>query len=271
MSWMRYAVELRLLSPVHIGWRKLGNLQQTRTYVTGKVIWAALTARLTRDLGKGTQGEAYKDIGAKLHENFRFSYFYPAIKKGENEEKRFYTQYFWETENFDYLFLNSFGSAAIEWNNRVSEKGTLHEVEYISPRSRTGEQVYLRGDIWVKECILKDLETWCVSLGRVCLGGERTYGWGRVALDCEPVVLEKTDAVLVDVEKGEHVAAHVDAESVGEGVIGCIEPLVGWEYTAENCWSLTKDVKMAYIPGSVVLDRMRFEVGRFGVLRRVEI
>jgi hypothetical protein len=270
MSWMRYAVGLRLLSPVHIGWRKLGNLQQTRTYITGKVMWAALTARLTRDLGRGMQGEAYKDIGAKLHENFRFSYFYPAIKKGKNE-KEWDMQYFWKKENFDYLFLNSYASAAIEWNNRVSEKGTLHEVEYISPRSRTGKQVYVKGDIWVKDCIVDDLENWCVSLGRICLGGERTYGWGRVALDNDPLFLEEIDTVMVDVEKGEHVVAHVDAESAADRLIGCIEPLVGWEYTAENCWTLTKDVKMAYVPGSVVIDAMKMEVGRFGVLRRTEV
>ena len=46
MTWTVYRVTWRLLAPMHIGWRKLGNMQQTRPYVTGRNLWGAFTARL---------------------------------------------------------------------------------------------------------------------------------------------------------------------------------------------------------------------------------
>ena len=76
MTWTAYQVSFRLLSPLHIGWRKLGNLQQTRPYVPGRSLWGALTARLTREL----VGCNYRCIGAKVDKELAFTYFYPSIQ-----------------------------------------------------------------------------------------------------------------------------------------------------------------------------------------------
>ena len=48
MAWQKYDLAFQLLAPLHIGYRKVGNLMQSRGYVPGKNLWAALTARLTR-------------------------------------------------------------------------------------------------------------------------------------------------------------------------------------------------------------------------------
>lgn len=47
--WQWYQLILRLLTPTHISWNKIGNVQRTRPYITGRALWGALTARLTRD------------------------------------------------------------------------------------------------------------------------------------------------------------------------------------------------------------------------------
>jgi hypothetical protein len=81
MTWTAYHVTLRLLAPMHIGWRKLGNLQQTRPYVTGRNLWGALTARLTRELGSNK----YEFVGKQVDDCMRFTYFYPSVSKDNVE------------------------------------------------------------------------------------------------------------------------------------------------------------------------------------------
>jgi len=79
MSWQCYDLIFRLMAPLHVGWRKSGNLQQTRGYVPGKNQWAALTARLTREYDDGAKGQRYVEIGQKVQKHFRFGYLYPAL------------------------------------------------------------------------------------------------------------------------------------------------------------------------------------------------
>ncbi|KYK29655.1 MAG: hypothetical protein AYK19_19410 [Theionarchaea archaeon DG-70-1] len=271
MSWVQYKVVLRLLSPLHIGWRKVGNLQQTRKYVTGKVFWAALTARLTRDMGRGTRGKAYVDMGNKICEHFRFSYFYPALQNDVKEIESVEdldVYYPWGEKDFDYLFLNSYASTAMDRSNRTSEEGTLHETEFISPRSRNGEQVHLVGDIWVKDQLLEEVKEWDKSLGYLRLGGERSYGWGQVEPAFDPVKVKRLEEIRIKNKK--HVLAHVDAINIRDELKGHIEPLVGWEHDIGKGWTLTKNVKLAFVPGSVVTcDSITFAVDSYGIWRMV--
>jgi hypothetical protein len=269
--WSEYKVAFRLLSPLHIGRRKVGNLQQTRRYVPGKVLWAAFTARLVRDSGKGDQNSAYVDMGNFIHDNVRFGYFYLALStstavESADDLKEWYP---WSTEHFDYIFLQSYTSTGLGGATKTAEKGSLHEIEFISPQTRWEDQVYLLGTLWVREeCSKIVMRKNC--LGSLQLGGERGYGWGRI----EPVFAEPVFAlevaqrnnqdIVIPVKKGEKVLAHVDACGVQEGLRGRIEPLVGWEYTG-NGWNLTENVVLAYVPGSDVVCDMTFVVDRFGL------
>lgn len=272
MSWIQYRSVLRLMSPVHIGLRKVGNLQQTRKYVTGRVFWASLTARLTRDMKRGNQNSAYSDIGEELQECFRFGYFYTALKKDDvgNIESvdDFIVYYPWE-ETFDYLFLDSHVSTAMDRKRGASAEGTLHEVEFISPRSRKGQQVYLVGDMWVKDSISEEIEGWDTSLGYLQLGGERSYGWGRVKPVFDPVMLCKVNRDIVEreINRNERVLAHVVASTIQDELSGLIEPLVGWERDAgREGWTLQNHVELAFVPGSIVTcECMSFVVDRFGI------
>jgi hypothetical protein len=270
MSWIQNRIVLRLISPMHIGWRKVGNLQQTRKYVTGKVLWAALTARLTRNLKRENQ-KAYVDIGTTLHESFQFGYFYTALKKDDAKRvesvEDFMVYYPWD-ENFDYLFLDSYVSTAVNSKSRASAEGTLHEVEFIAPRTRRGEQVYLIGDVWVKNRVPEEVESWDTFLRYLQLGGERGYGWGRVEPIFDPAEICRVDKdILIKVNKKERVLAHVNACSIQDKLSGVVEPLVGWERDAgSGGWTLTKNVELAFVPGSVVTCAcVTFVFDRFGV------
>src|SRR5437762_59395 len=194
MTWTAYRVAFRLLSPMHIGWRKLGNMQQTRPYVTGRVLWGAFTARLTRDL----KSYEYKLIGEAVDKQLAFTYFYPSISPnpdevdlwpwGDGQKKD-------SQEMFSWMFLGSYASTALS-DAHSAQEGSLHETEFIAPfvRNHTTyekpQPVYLVGYICVNEASGSlgqyVLENWQSVLNTLQIGGERSYGWGRVRLAQSP-------------------------------------------------------------------------------------
>lgn len=256
MSWQKYDLVFRLLAPMHIGWRKTSNLQQTRGYVTGKIVWAALTARLTREAGQGANGQAYRDIGNLVQDKFRFTYLYPAIRNGNG-----YTiHYPWE-DDFDYLFLDSYTSAALNYDNQSTEDGLLHETEYIAPHTRTGQPVYLCGSIYVYETVVaanNTLKNWQTALNKLQFGGERGYGWGQIQLVNTP------EGKTIDGEPaGKPVNGRITAHLIAPNntsVTGSIEPLIGWERTntdngEREKWKLSDEAAICYAPGSLVSEQ----------------
>lgn len=117
MSWKSYRVIFRLYSPLHIGWRKLGNLQQTRHYVTGKVLWGAFTARMTRDLPELGN---YECVGARVNNELAFSYFYPAVGERVNAWP-------WDDpDEFAWHYLGSYASTSLDYSRNAAEEGSLH-------------------------------------------------------------------------------------------------------------------------------------------------
>lgn len=187
MSWTAYRLVFRLRSPLHIGWRKVGNLMQTRPYVTGKVLWGALTARLTRDTRPGATADDYRQVGDQVNEALAFTYLFPALTPDPSQ-----ALYPWYTERglaygaekmpaaqFDHLFLDSYAGTALDYDRFGAEPGSLRETEFIAPHTREGTPVYLVGHILAQD---GGPDGWQEALGAVQLGGERKYGWGRVEL-----------------------------------------------------------------------------------------
>jgi len=185
MTWTAYQVSFRLLTPLHIGWRKLGNLQQTRPYVTGRSLWGALTARLTRELGR----RDYPDIGKGVNQQLAFTYFYPSIQLDGSLLWPWPDQW----DEFAWTFLGSYASTALENAHNV-EAGSLHETEFIAPYTREGEPTYLVGYIFENDNLKLDrqspLVNWQSVLEKLQFGGERSYGWGRVELEGCKVVTD---------------------------------------------------------------------------------
>lgn len=268
--WTLYQVILRVLSPIHIGWKKTSNLQQTRYYVPAKTIWGALTARITRDLNSSE----YEKIGHKINENLRFSYFYPS----DNDSK--VDEFPWEDNNrFTWKYIGSYQSAALE--NKTAIEGMLHETEYILPKTREGKQVFLIGYIIENDEIEKngfDID-WKTALPKIQIGGERGYGWGRVAIEKEPNKCNtffdyefdssKTEPVI-KVPKDKFILAHTCAEQQEKAdpkIEGNIEPFVG-RITTENgkFGAQFSEVNICWTPGSKVISCSKnFKVSEFNI------
>ncbi len=274
MTWTRYRLCFQLLSPLHIGYRKVSNLQQTRGYVTGKALWAALTARLTRNVISGASGAAYERIGQKVNEQFRFMYLFPALDKAGPP------CYPWQDEAiFAYRFLSSYASTALDYGQQSAAQGLLHEVEFIGPRARPLDdeeppQVFFLGHLYVRDALDAELTGWKEALTRLRVGGERGYGWGWLKLATDLSAPDQTGlpAPQVQLHKGEPITAHAlaadaDGHQVVSGVRGPVEPLVGWErnnQSGDSVWRLST-VTICYTPGSIVEADATFVIGPNGI------
>lgn len=283
MIWRVYKVVFRLRSPMHIGWRKVSNLQMTRPYVTGRALWGALTARLTRNTSSGLaiDSTAYQETGKKVHDTLAFTYFYPALKKKDGYQ----VVWPWGNEETDFCrrFISSYVSTALVYPQHSAAEGFLHEVEFLSPRTLdTGEPVYLVGYVFARK---DDALKWREALRYLQLGGERGYGWGRVEL---VVCLEQKDYSLFDAAatveidgdrpaivlfRDKHLLAHTahtgaeDKLTIDgiDGIIGIIEPLVGREWSDQPGQKVVPD-GIYYAPGSKVnAESRRFRIGKFGL------
>lgn len=263
--WTLYQVSLRVLSPIHVGWKKSSNLQQTRFYVPAKTIWGALTARITRDQNSSD----YRGMGNKINENLRFSYFYPSDDRSKVNKGDFP----WEDANrFTWKYIGSYQSAALE--NKTAMEGMLHETEYILPKTRDGNQVYLIGYIIERNACNID---WKTALPKIQIGGERGYGWGRVAIENDPVKCShffdydfdpSQNDPVIKVPKEECILAHTVALEVCEKEIeGNIEPFVG-RITDEkgNFGNKFSKASVCWIPGSkLVNSNMNFKICKDGL------
>ncbi len=207
-GWIAYEVAFQLLAPLHIGWRKVGNLMQTRPYVTAKNIWGALTARLARDRAEGQGRKAnpqdYRRVGEEVGESLAFTYLFPALAPDPLEalypvqagDGPVFGRGRLSVELFDYLLLDTCSSTALDDKRYAAEEGSLHEVEMIRPRTRPldgtslggqygadadalGASTYLVGYVLVRD---GGPRGWLDAWERLQIGGERRYGWGRVSL-----------------------------------------------------------------------------------------
>jgi hypothetical protein len=278
MTWTAYQVTFRLLSPLHVGWRKLGNLQQTRPYVTGRSLWGALTARLTREAG----GNNYIDIGKEVDKQLAFTYFYPSTRPDDIPVRLWPWPEEWD--KFAWTFLGSYASTALE-NARNAEAGSLHETEFIAPYARKatpdGEPipVYLVGYIFEKDnYTIKRSWRDRDILNNLQLGGERGYGWGRVHLrgDCKSVSNGKCFDydLLLDGDRprlkapGElRLLAHTrtDTDSAGNRGVA-IEPLVGRETQEATGFGKNHSrAQVCWVPGGKVTENETFQIQPKGI------
>ena len=275
MTWTHYRPKFRLLSPLHVGYRKVGNLMQTRPYVPGKLSWAALTARLTRDDHDGSRGSEYRRIGGLVQQHFRCGYLWPSL---DGKLPCFP----WECADFDYLLLNSYAATALDYDRTAALDGSLRETEFIAPVARDGRSVSLLGDLWVQEDGLPtDLAGWKKALQHIQLGGERGYGWGRVRLCSKwddgrtrqgtTIAGYKWQAsngqVSLTIPAKKPLTAHAIAVGSGaiSGVVGPVEPLVGWERKQDGRYGLTETAVIAYAPEAMARQKLHVAIGPLGI------
>lgn len=270
MSWTCYEVTLRLLTPLHIGWMKEGNLQRTRPYALGKNIWAALTMRLTRD--DPSLGRAYREVGSRVQQDLAFSYFYPGT-----EADGCVPVWPWDDpERFSWLFLGAAAATSINPGRRAAEETSLHETEYISSCTREGNPVHLVGCIFVRDG--SDLR-WREALSRLQVGGERSYGWGRLQPRGEPRPVQAPACLwgwqmhlsgrrpVLSGASGSTLHAHALADGL-QVTSGTLEPLVGRETTdAARHGAAVAAARLSWAPGSAVGAATEVELIENGIWR----
>lgn len=276
--WHAYRVIFRLRAPLHIGWGKVGNLQRTRPYVTGRALWGALTMRLTRDkagAGPATDSVDYQRFGERVKEDLAFTYFYPATQAKSDYQ----VDWPWEKENlFRRRFLSSYQGTALFPFHHSAAIGMLREVEFISPYTLdTGEPVFLVGYIFERD---GSKLAWREALKRVQFGGERGYGWGDVGLIRIDEVKDdalfggkaKLDGnakqVRICVPALEPLLAHTLA--VNLPVKGEVEPLVGREWRSYNrihryAGQHVEFMGVCFTPGSKVTEDLVLTIGQYGI------
>ena len=282
MNWRAYRVRLRLRSPLHVGAGQVGNVQRARPYVTGRALWGALTARLTRDAHPRPQAEDYRTMGQQVQEELAYSYFYPLA---EGQERVGLWPWGEEADEFSWLYLGSYAATALDHGRGAALEGSLHEVEYVAPTTRDGRPVCLLGYVFERAgCGL----LWRQALGRLQLGGERGYGWGRVSLvgvrelaegeqlfGCYDLALGDQQPLLQAGQQGKAepvpLLAHTlacDGES-GRAVTeaeGAVEPLVGRETRDASRFGQERSpVRVCWAPGATVPVGLCLQVGRFGL------
>jgi hypothetical protein len=172
--WRGYRLRLKLIAPLHIGWRTVGNLRMTRRYVPGSSLWGAMACRLARDVLDGD----YMAAGDVVDRGVRFSYLFLS----ESSESVNIWPWGERADEFSWRHMHSYASTALA-DGRTTLEGSLHETEYLSPSTREhGRPVWLHGYYWIDESAdgrLDDMvkDAW----SHAQFGAERSYGWGRVS------------------------------------------------------------------------------------------
>lgn len=299
MSWAAYRLVYQAKSPIHIGWHTLGYIKLTHYYITGKSIWGAMTANFTRTFGSPGVVD-YKKFGQLFEKDILASYFYPAIdpdipllpkytitglRYGECSK-----------EDFERLFIKSYGQTAVLPESNTAEDETLHESEYISPCVEikgSQQQVFFIGYVFIKEGAnykgdAIDIQNIKLAISEIFVGGDRKYGWGRLSLFGEPQECEdifnyrikdiKADDLEISLGLKDPIPAHLSISSDVK-LKGDIEPLVGREWgevsgkdrqIRKGFGQKISEAKICWMPGSICLNdeekALTFRIGAYGIL-----
>lgn len=295
MAWTFYELRFRLLSPLHIGQQKIGNIQRTRPYVPARTLWGAVTARMTRMTVPRAAAADYKTLGAQVAAQIAFTYLFPTNRNGQPLYPN-YADRVWHygsgaeqmsTEQFAWRYLGSYAATALNYERNAAEDASLHEVEFITPQVRgdvadsgdaygnLSHPVHLLGYAVVADgCRLR----WRQALQEIQIGGERSYGWGRLRLlegsgnqiavgeaelfgcaSCEAKTIARPHMVIAS--RGTllaHTAVVADGEAIADGEI---EPLVGrvWDDN-KGAGQTVEFTDVCYAPGAKLEGSKTFEM-----------
>jgi len=248
MAWVMHKLIFKVKAPLHIGWRKTGNLMQTRPYILGRTMLGALTAAITPKARQSIEKKDYEEVWRKLYS----SYFYPIVcPEKDKGDAELLSQLWKQPDVYAYRFLDAYAGTATFEVSKTAAEGTLHQVEYIrpftrpgaGPKSQTEDSVCLVGYILLKKSDADLIEH---IPPRLQVGGERSYGWGFIELVkkkeanllwgqwklvAETQVDEEIGPLFEALDNGENTSlalAHVRAEGATGIAEGTVEPLVAW-------------------------------------------
>jgi len=159
-----YKLTFKQIQPIHIGYRKHGVISETRIFITGQVMWGALTNAYYRKTGKYD-----KDMFQHV------TCFYPKLGRDRSvlrpkfKDGEFYLGYFSE-RNFRQKFTTTLLSTAINPELKSAKDESLHELDVILPGCEK-YTLYWEGYVWCNKDELKKIE-------EIYVGGDSRYGLG---------------------------------------------------------------------------------------------
>ncbi len=283
-GWQLYEAKLLARSAMHQGWHALGLIRRTRYYIPPRSVWGYVVSQAAA--WKEVQGEGacrYKNAATYLKDRLLFTGLFFEYEDNEGwhccrpayeEDGLNYGDF--SAASFEYRFVFSQASAALDPLRLTALDGALHEAEYLAMTDPvSGGRVRYRGHLFVRGLEVQRLKT---LFFQPVFGGSRGYGWGETSLDGELTpctgkflgafeVKEGPDgACLVETETGGYAPAPVLVEGATEELIGDVEVLTGraWDAGAgpgrkvdsgQLCWS----------PGSRFVRSGKYKVGAQGV------
>jgi len=175
--WESYLTIFKAKAPVHIGYKQIGVLKTTRYYITGRAMWGAITANLTRALFGNPDAENYQKVGEFVKDLIRTTYFFPAFEKDKVNDSQewsdaktgnylvFLPEYSENglkfgkipKEKFEQTFIGSFVSTALESETKTAEEGSLHEFEFVKDKIRVNDDVADVYWVGLATCLLKKM------------------------------------------------------------------------------------------------------------------
>jgi len=310
MTYTCYRLTFKAESPVFIGSRKIGIIQQTKRYIPGKTIWGAITANITHGLidnGVKYSPALYKGIGKCVEDCIRTTYFYPSKDSKDVLIPRFtkdglqYGQIGKMSENeFESTFIKSFVSTATSGDRGAAKDESLHETEYVVNRIKSdGEykQVNWIGYLFIKGCETdryslnnpSDFENIEVkydnhsvklidALKQLYVGGDARYGFGRLALapydQSEDVFGFKidSDSLKFNIDADKTIFSHLKLNNNDKkAYIGNIEPLVSRVYGKKGFGRDIVSYGIAFTPGTCFMDGISdIKIKSFGILEQCD-
>ncbi|MFO7295550.1 MAG: hypothetical protein C0P72_005960 [Clostridia bacterium] len=205
MKW--YRLVFKQEQPIHIGALKWGVIDETEIFIPGWTMWGALTNQFLKYRFAKNQAEEADVSGNKCLlrpedcdiERFKglfecITNFYPVIwKEGREDSSRLFKPFFpyykegvlhigeYSEEKFRSEFVDVFVSTAVEPLFRMARNESLHEFEYILPKSN-GKRLYWMGIIGFEKEQLQEVKSFLEGLEELYVGGNSRYGFGRLTL-----------------------------------------------------------------------------------------
>ena len=309
MAWKVYKAIFEAKSPIHIGAQRIGMIQRTRHYIPAMSFWGALTSRLTRALYQSPESSDYQNVGKFCHAHLLSSYFFPFSNELAEgvlipkycKGKWVYGQNTSEAK-FEARHLAGYGSTAIESKSTAAEEASLHEIQFILPRIRNEDvvmPVYFWGYLFAREgeycgCLRLECEDDDILvsdrgekvsisklLGFVQVGGERTYGYGRLALmpDRFRQTIEKLWGIYAVKTSEERpqltipdenpIPAHLRIPNGDKCHIeGAIEAMVSRQWKSDGgAGEHPTSFGACFVPGSIAGCETKTSVGCYGILK----
>ena len=316
-------------SPLHSGWLKVGNIQRTRLYVTGRMMWGALTANITRIIGGN-----YSRVGEAVKKYLITSYFFPAFDENgkkvvlpsydgnllrytvrilgglsnnvETYDRNLlkYTDKYVPASIIERALITCYNATAIDPNGFSVEDGSLHEIELLNHKTLyplnlnndnlgvgnieshedmipVNSNIYLVGYIFESSELPSEIkDNWCKALKMVQLGGERSYGFGRLFLKGKSVLtLENLDffgynllsadkEIKIEVSQKKQILAN--AFNVND-LLGIIEPFFGRTVNEKGKFGekYSSSVQVSWSPGSILNENKKFNITELGLWKGI--